>query len=98
MVENLKRGDKVITSGGIIGKIEKVVDDEFELKRKHRFGDTPRPPAVSKAEGIGVLHVHYIYKIDDRKDGDYQCQLLVVWKPSVDDAAARSLDRLFNQD
>ena len=28
MVENLKRGDKVITSGGIIGTIERVVDAE----------------------------------------------------------------------
>ena len=28
MVENLKRGDKVVTSGGIIGTIEKVIDNE----------------------------------------------------------------------
>ena len=28
MVENLKRGDKLITSGGIIGTIERVVDAE----------------------------------------------------------------------
>ena len=26
MVENLKRGDKVITSGGIIGEIERIID------------------------------------------------------------------------
>ena len=28
MVENLKRGDKVVTSGGIIGTIERVVDND----------------------------------------------------------------------
>lgn len=27
MVEALKRGDKVVTSGGIIGKVSKVIDD-----------------------------------------------------------------------
>ena len=28
MVENLKRGDKVVTSGGIVGSIERVVDND----------------------------------------------------------------------
>ena len=28
MVENLKRGDKVITSGGIVGTIERVMDND----------------------------------------------------------------------
>ena len=28
MVEALKRGDKVITSGGITGKIERIIDNE----------------------------------------------------------------------
>uniref|UniRef100_UPI00404B3849 preprotein translocase subunit YajC n=1 Tax=Candidatus Pelagibacter sp. TaxID=2024849 RepID=UPI00404B3849 len=28
MVENLKRGDKVVTTAGIIGTIERVVDNE----------------------------------------------------------------------
>ena len=32
MVSQLKRGDEIITSGGIIGKIEKVSDnDQIEL-------------------------------------------------------------------
>ena len=32
MVENLKRGDKVITSGGIVGSIERVIDgDKVEV-------------------------------------------------------------------
>jgi len=28
MVKNLRRGDTVITSGGLVGKVSKVVDDE----------------------------------------------------------------------
>ena len=33
MVENLKRGDKVITSGGIVGIIERVMEnDKAEVK------------------------------------------------------------------
>ena len=28
MVEDLKRGDKVVTSGGIVGTIERVVDND----------------------------------------------------------------------
>jgi len=28
MVENLKRGDEVITSGGIVGTIERVIDND----------------------------------------------------------------------
>ena len=33
MVENLKRGDKVVTSGGIVGSIERVIDaDKVEVE------------------------------------------------------------------
>ena len=33
MVENLKRGDKVITSGGIIGTVERVMEnDKLEIQ------------------------------------------------------------------
>ena len=28
MVEGLKRGDKVITTGGIIGSVERIIDNE----------------------------------------------------------------------
>ena len=28
MVKNLRRGDTVITSGGLVGKVTKVVDDD----------------------------------------------------------------------
>ena len=33
MVENLKRGDKVITSGGIVGTVERVMEnDKIEIE------------------------------------------------------------------
>ena len=28
MVENLKRGDKIITSGGIVGRVERIIDND----------------------------------------------------------------------
>ena len=28
MVESLKRGDKVVTTGGIVGTVERVIDNE----------------------------------------------------------------------
>ena len=28
MVQNLKRGDKIVTSGGIVGTIERIIDNE----------------------------------------------------------------------
>ena len=28
MVENLKRGDRVVTSGGIVGTVERIIDNE----------------------------------------------------------------------
>ena len=33
MVENLKRGDKVVTSGGIVGTVERIIDnDKIEVQ------------------------------------------------------------------
>ncbi len=33
MIDNLRRGDSIVTNGGLIGKITKVVDDqEFQLE------------------------------------------------------------------
>ena len=33
MVENLKRGDKVVTSGGIVGRVERIIDnDKIEVE------------------------------------------------------------------
>ena len=28
MVENLKRGDKVVTSGGIVGTVDRIIDND----------------------------------------------------------------------
>ena len=54
MVENLKRGDKVITSGGIIGTVERLIDnDTVEVK----ISDNVKVEIV-KATGIqGMLNI-----------------------------------------
>ena len=39
MVENLKRGDRVVTSGGIIGTIERVIDNENYIRNKHSISN-----------------------------------------------------------
>ena len=51
MVENLKRGDKVITSGGIIGTIERIIDAE---KAEVSISDNVKVEIV-KATGIQSL-------------------------------------------
>ena len=51
MVDNLKRGDKVITSGGIVGTIERVVDAE---KVEVLISDNVKVEVV-KATGIQAL-------------------------------------------
>ncbi len=51
MVENLKRGDKVITSGGIVGTIERIIDgDKVEVS----ISDNVKVEVV-KATGIQAL-------------------------------------------
>ena len=51
MVENLKRGDKVVTSGGIIGSVERVIDNE---KVEILISDNVKVELV-KATGIQTL-------------------------------------------
>ncbi len=53
MVENLKRGDKVITSGGITGTVERLIDnDKIEVE----IADNVKVEIV-KATGIqGLLN------------------------------------------
>ena len=53
MVENLKRGDKVITSGGITGTIERLVDND---KVEVEIADNVKVEVV-KATGIQGLQV-----------------------------------------
>ncbi len=61
MVKNLRRGDTVVSSGGLIGKVTKVVDDN-EIK-------------VELAEGVNVRLVRSMVqevrsKSEPSKDGD----------------------------
>ena len=51
MVENLKRGDKVITSGGIVGKVDRVIDNE---KVEVEIADNVKVEVV-RATGIQAL-------------------------------------------
>jgi preprotein translocase subunit YajC len=43
MVKNLRRGDTIVTSGGLVGKVTKVVDDEHV--------------EVEISDGVRVRHV-----------------------------------------
>ena len=51
MVENLKRGDKVITSGGIVGKVDRIIDNE---KVEVEIADNVKVEVVG-ATGIQAL-------------------------------------------
>ena len=51
MVENLKRGDKVVTSGGIVGSIERVIDND---KVEVSISDDVKVEII-KATGIQAL-------------------------------------------
>ena len=51
MVENLKRGDKVVTSGGIVGTVERIIDnDKVEVQIAENIN-----VEVVRATGIQVL-------------------------------------------
>ena len=55
MVENLKRGDKVITSGGITGTVERLIDND---KVEVEIADNVKVEIV-KATGIqGLAQYH----------------------------------------
>ena len=51
MVENLKRGDKVITSGGIIGTVERIIDGD---KAEISITDNDKVEVI-KSTGIQAL-------------------------------------------
>ena len=51
MVENLKRGDQVITSGGIIGRVERIIDNE---KVEVEIADNVKVEVI-RANGIQAL-------------------------------------------
>ena len=51
MVESLKRGDKVVTSGGITGRVERLIDnDKVEVEIAENF-----KVEIVKATGIQSL-------------------------------------------
>jgi preprotein translocase subunit YajC len=56
MVEALRRGDQVITSGGLIGKVTKVADNELEVELapnvKVRVVRSTITQVVSKTEPV----------------------------------------------
>ena len=59
MVESLKRGDKVITSGGITGTIERIIDND---KVEVNIAENVRVEIV-KATGIqGLLNTQEVKK------------------------------------
>jgi len=59
MVEGLKRGDKVITSGGIIGTIERVIDNEnVEVK----IADNVNVEIVKSTGVQGLLNTQEVKK------------------------------------
>ena len=51
MVENLKRGDKVITSGGILGTVERIIDND---KAEISITDNVKVEVI-KSTGIQAL-------------------------------------------
>jgi preprotein translocase subunit YajC len=57
MVKNLRRGDTVVTSGGLVGKVTKVVDDEqieVELAEGVRVRQVRQMVADVRAKGEPV--------------------------------------------
>jgi preprotein translocase subunit YajC len=59
MVENLKRGDKVVTSGGIIGTVERVLDND---KAEIIIGENIKVEII-KSTGIqGLLNAPEVKK------------------------------------
>ena len=59
MVENLKRGDKVITSGGITGTVERIIDnDKIEVEIAENV-----KVEILKATGVqGLLNTQEVKK------------------------------------
>ena len=56
MVEGLKRGDKVITTGGIIGSVERIIDNEkVEVKISENVS-----VEIVRASGIQSLSLIHI--------------------------------------
>jgi|TARA_Y100000389_G_C17417604_1_gene494705 preprotein translocase subunit YajC len=59
MVENLKRGDKVITSGGITGTIERIIDNE---KVEIEISDNVKVEVIRQTGIQGLLNATEVKK------------------------------------
>ena len=63
MVENLKRGDKVVTSGGIVGTVERIIDNEkVEVQIAENINvevvrSTGIQGLVNTAEPLSLIHI-----------------------------------------
>ena len=53
MVANLKRGDQVITSGGIIGTVERVMDND---RAEIQIGDDVKVEIIRSTGVQGLLN------------------------------------------
>ncbi len=63
LVKNIRRGDSVVTSGGLIGKVTKVVDDdqiEFEIADGVRMRQMRQMISGVRAKGEPVMYKAYM--------------------------------------
>ena len=67
MLRNIERGDTVITGGGIVGKVTRIIDDEeiaveiaqgvvVTVKRERLFSVPDKDPALLKAKAVADAH------------------------------------------
>jgi len=61
MVESLKRGDKVVTSGGITGRVERLIDND---KVEVEIADNVK---VEIVKSTGIQNLISINKQEDKK-------------------------------
>ena len=59
MVENLKRGDQVVTSGGIVGTVERVMDNN---RAEVMIGDNVKVEIIRSTGIQGLLNSQEIKK------------------------------------
>ena len=59
MVQNLKRGDKVVTSGGVIGTVERVMDND---RAEVIIGDDTKIEIVRSTGVQGLIKTQEIKK------------------------------------
>ena len=73
MVSALKRGDEIVTSGGIVGKIEKVYDDDkLDLVISENVTIKVQTPedGCAYASSNNIPHIRAIYQRLQKKGWD----------------------------